>query len=96
MVHTKAFWLGADVVVEVVSPDDPERDTKLKRADYAEARIPEYWILNLLQRQLEVFRRPIDDPAAAFGLAMRKNTFSKRARVLHCVTSPMQSFKWLI
>ena len=27
-------------------PDDPERDTKVKRADYAEAGIPEYWIVN--------------------------------------------------
>jgi Uma2 family endonuclease len=40
------YWLGADLVVEVVSPDDPERDTKVKRADYAEAGIPEYWIVN--------------------------------------------------
>src|SRR5262245_36648544 len=41
-----AYWLGADLVVEIVSPDDPERDTKVKRADYAEAGIPEYWIVN--------------------------------------------------
>lgn len=40
------FWLGADLVVEVVSPDDPERDTVEKVADYAEAGIPEYWIVN--------------------------------------------------
>jgi Uma2 family endonuclease len=40
------FWLGADMVVEVVSPDDPERDTVVKVADYAEAGIPEYWIVN--------------------------------------------------
>ena len=40
------FWLGADLVVEIVSPDDPERDTQTKRVDYAEARIPEYWIVN--------------------------------------------------
>jgi hypothetical protein len=33
------FWRGADLVVEIVSPDDPERDTIVKRADYAEARI---------------------------------------------------------
>ena len=38
------YWLGADLVVEVVSPDDPHRDLVEKRADYAEARIPEYWI----------------------------------------------------
>ncbi len=40
------YWLGADVVVEVVSPDDPDRDFVAKRADYAEAGIPEYWIVD--------------------------------------------------
>jgi Uma2 family endonuclease len=41
-----AYWLGADMVVEIVSPDDPQRDTIVKRADYAEGHIPEYWIVN--------------------------------------------------
>lgn len=40
------FWTGADVVVEVVSPDRPERDLVHKRDDYAEAGIPEYWIVD--------------------------------------------------
>ena len=40
------YWLGADLVAEVVSPDDPERDLVEKRADYAEAGIPEYWIVD--------------------------------------------------
>ena len=40
------FWLGADLVAEVISPDDPPRDLVVKRADYAEARIPEYWIVD--------------------------------------------------
>ena len=40
------YWLGADLVVEVVSPDDPARDLVEKRADYAEAGIPEYWIVD--------------------------------------------------
>lgn len=38
------YWLGADLAVEVVSPDDPDRDYEEKRADYAEAGIHEYWI----------------------------------------------------
>ena len=38
------YWLGADLVVEVVSPDNPDRDLVEKRADYAAAGIPEYWI----------------------------------------------------
>ena len=38
------YWTGADLVAEVVSPDDPDRDLVQKRADYAAAGIPEYWI----------------------------------------------------
>ena len=40
------YWRGADVVAEVVSPDDPARDLVAKRTDYAEAGIPEYWIVD--------------------------------------------------
>ncbi len=35
------FWLGADLVLEVVSEDEPDRDLVDKRRDYAEARVPE-------------------------------------------------------
>ena len=48
------FWLGADLVLEVVSPDRPERDLVEKRRDYAEAGIPEYWIVNPLDRSITV------------------------------------------
>ena len=40
------FWLGADLTVEIVSPDAPKRDLVDKRRDYAEAGIPEYWIVD--------------------------------------------------
>lgn len=42
------FFSGASLAIEVVS-DDPqshERDYTTKTADYAEARIPEYWIVD--------------------------------------------------
>ena len=48
------YWRGADLVAEVVSPDDPERDTHEKRLDYAEAQIPEYWIVNPLDETITV------------------------------------------
>jgi Uma2 family endonuclease len=57
------YWLGADLVAEVVSPDNPERDTVDKRADYAEAGIPEYWIVNPEQRTVTVLTLASDDYA---------------------------------
>jgi Uma2 family endonuclease len=52
------FWLGADLVMEVVS-DDPElreRDLVKKRSDYAKAGIPEYWIIDPDQRKVTVLK----------------------------------------
>ena len=48
------YWLGADLVVDVVSPDDPDRDLVEKRADYAEAGIAEYWIADPRDETLAV------------------------------------------
>ncbi len=39
-------WDGADLAIEIVSDDDPNRDLRVKRAEYAVARIPEYWIID--------------------------------------------------
>lgn len=47
---------GADLVVEVVSADDPDRDWKLKRREYAQAGITEYWVVDPFQRKITVFR----------------------------------------
>ena len=36
----------ADLVIEIVSPESEERDWEVKRAEYASAGIPEYWVLD--------------------------------------------------
>jgi Uma2 family endonuclease len=48
------FWRGADLVIEIVSPDNPKRDTEEKPRDYAEVGIPEYWIVNPLDQTITV------------------------------------------
>ncbi len=48
------FWTGADLVVEVVSPEKPERDLVSKRRDYAAAGVAEYWIVNPLDETILV------------------------------------------
>jgi Uma2 family endonuclease len=69
--NQEAYWLGADMVVEVVSPDDPERDTVLKRADYAEAGIPEYWIVNPIDETITVLALADDGQYAEHGVFRR-------------------------
>ncbi|HEY3228806.1 MAG TPA: Uma2 family endonuclease [Roseiflexaceae bacterium] len=51
-----AYWTGADLVLEVVSPDDPNRDLVKKRKEYAQAGIPEYWIVNPQTEMITVLR----------------------------------------
>ena len=48
------FWTGADLVLEVVSPDDPQRDLVEKRQEYAAAGIPEYWIVDPAAERISV------------------------------------------
>ena len=55
------YWAGADLVVEIVSPDDPDRDWVTKRNDYADAGILEYWIVDAQRGQIAVLR--LDDGA---------------------------------
>lgn len=64
------FWLGADLVVEIVSADDPERDIVTKRADYAAAGISEYWIVNPLDATITVLALEGDTYRTA-GLYLR-------------------------
>ena len=54
------YWLGADLVVEVVSPDRPERDLVDKRIDYAEAGIPEYWVVDPRDQTITVLELRAD------------------------------------
>ena len=46
------FWQGADLVMEVVSEDDPDRDYVDKRSEYAKAGIREYWIVDPRTRSI--------------------------------------------
>ena len=42
----------AELVMEAVSPDDPDRDYVVKREEYARASIPEYWIIDAKARRV--------------------------------------------
>jgi Uma2 family endonuclease len=48
------FWSRADLTVEVVSDEYRAHDLETKRREYAQASIPEYWIVDPLLKDLTV------------------------------------------
>jgi Uma2 family endonuclease len=63
---TKPHPSTALLIVEV-SDTSLAYDRADKASLYAAAGIADYWIVNLIERQIEVYRRPVSDPAARFG-----------------------------
>jgi len=61
---------SALLVVEV-SEASLKTDREVKGSLYASAGIPEYWILNLRERVLEVYREPAADARSVYGAAYR-------------------------
>jgi len=70
--NRKEVWNKADLVMEVVSKGDPGRDRKVKRKEYAEAGIREYWIVEPTRKRIMVLTLPEGETAYAvtgeFGL----------------------------
>lgn len=52
--RSNQYWEGVDLVMEVVSEVDPERDWVHKRGEYESAGIPEYWIVDPRDRKIMV------------------------------------------
>jgi Uma2 family endonuclease len=48
------YWERADLLMEVVSSGNPDHDRDTKRKEYAQAGIPEYWIVDPLKRHILV------------------------------------------
>src|SRR5574341_2074417 len=57
-------------------------DRESKGSLYARAGLPDYWVLNLRDSVLEVYREPAPDPSALFGWRYaRREVFDSLARV---------------
>ncbi|GMU55905.1 MAG: hypothetical protein AMXMBFR33_50510 [Candidatus Xenobia bacterium] len=56
----------APLVIEVANTSLAYDRTE-KASLYARAQIPDYWILNVADRQVEVYREPAEDPSGFFG-----------------------------
>lgn len=47
-----------DLIIEVLSPSNQEQDTKIKRGVYAQAGVPEYWIIRPDTRDVLIYSEP--------------------------------------
>lgn len=76
-VHPDAALLGVEIADTSLHYDRTD-----KQSLYAKAGIPEYWIVNLREKQLEVYRAPAPDPTARFGYAYhQQQILTPRERV---------------
>jgi Uma2 family endonuclease len=55
------------VLIVEVADSSLSLDRALKGSLYARARVPDYWIVNIVERALEVHRDPVADAAARYG-----------------------------
>ncbi|MGD9633565.1 MAG: Uma2 family endonuclease [Pirellulales bacterium] len=75
--HVTHHPTGAEIALIVEVADSlPDYDRNSKRPHYAAAGIPEYWIVNFNDRQLEVYRGPV-----AGGDYLRPNVLDESSAV---------------
>jgi len=66
---------SSPLLVVEVAESSLAYDRSIKASLYASAGIPEYWVLNLIDRRLEVFRDPIAMPGQPYGSGYRTCTY---------------------
>ncbi|MCS7300591.1 MAG: Uma2 family endonuclease, partial [Fimbriimonadales bacterium] len=78
------------LVVEVAEAS-LRTDRDIKGSLYAAAGVPEYWIVNLKQRVLEVYREPAPDAKAVYGAAYRQRQTLKAGETVAPLCAPNAS-----
>jgi Uma2 family endonuclease len=58
IIHDRRIFGVPTLLVEVLSPTNPETDLQVKRSAYARAGVPEYWIVRPATRDVLVCSRP--------------------------------------
>ena len=84
---TKTIAKSALLVVEVSESTLPY-DRNSKAPLYAAGGIADYWIVNLVQRQLEVYRDPVADSTQLFGFRYNSRTILDPVDVVSPLAAP--------
>ncbi|MDQ2998025.1 MAG: Uma2 family endonuclease [Chloroflexota bacterium] len=60
IIHDRRVYGVPALLIEVLSPSNAEKDTEIKRKAYAQAGVPEYWIVRPATRDVLVYTDPDD------------------------------------
>jgi Uma2 family endonuclease len=60
IIHDRRVYGVPALLIEVLSPSNAEKDTEIKRKAYAQAGVPEYWIVRPSTRDVLVYTEPDD------------------------------------
>ena len=63
-------------------------DRRYKGSLYARARVPDYWIVNLQRRVLEVYRQPVRAASARYGWKYRSVRLLKAGATASPLAAP--------
>ncbi len=85
--YTKAHPAKPVLVVEV-SLSRLAFDRRRKGSLYARAGLPDYWIVNVPERVLEVYREPVPSPAAPYGWKYRSVRLLRPRATVSPLASP--------
>lgn len=79
--YTHAHPSSAVLIVEV-SDSTLAYDRKQKTSLYAKAGVTDYWIINLIDHQLEVYRNPVPDSEQLYGFGYASKTVLRAGDVV--------------
>jgi Uma2 family endonuclease len=60
IIHDRRVYGVPALLIEVLSPSNAEKDTEIKRKAYAQAGVPEYWIVRPATRDVLMYTEPDD------------------------------------
>jgi Uma2 family endonuclease len=86
--HTTSSNPTTALLIVEVSETTLSYDRNAKASLYAAAGILDYWIVNLVQRQLEVFRDPLPDSTKLFGYGFASRTILDPIDVVTALALP--------
>lgn len=78
------------VLIMEVSDSTYRTDSRFKASFYASVGIPDYWVLNLNKRELEVRREPLPDPKARFGASYGETHVYKEGESVSPLSAPVK------